>query len=758
VYSLCAVTLLVVASGCGGGGGGGGVPAAGGGAGNQQQVDPAIDTVLSSGTVSPKAGGLVAVDSADDELDGASISLPAGAVDETLTMSIGTIDQLPAGSPFGQQPVGKTFGIEPTGTMFIEEVDLTLPIPPGVAAENLYIGRWNPTEGVWEDLGGTIDGDYISTTIDHLSVYGVFYRGKSRVRVLNSADPTIADLGIELRYVSGPAVPPDVALDSPYPAYRPLPEGGVDLDPGASTTMTLLPGRYHFIVSYPHPQPGVANGLFFTIPRIEEGADDPFIDQTITITLDGAESTDLETTDPSIVFSGARILPGSNVRPIITATAFAPEGVAVVDALDGQAPDNLTRIVNVGPIKVEQLTPLGALTLAGTPHDPENGNLDLFWTFTSGGLPIYEPGASDVEASRGWLPFPLRGGRYTVYLTVYDELGLFDECRWNIEVVPNTKPTIDVVVDDMIIDFGRLDEKRRPLGAAPFSAAAALCSYVDALVIDGIPDTTVLKTLATSPGDHANPDQHPDGMTCIFAIVDDADGDDLSGGFTLPTPLFGRGNFYAALAVPPTDDVPDGLDVGEIIDTYDEMDAYNDYVLSLANAGSLPVTAPLASPSATAQALPIIWEAPDDPDVSGTTHDCVTHIGPPECSIRRGGTVNVLADVTDGFSKEQRDYGTIGFPNRDIFPDNFTIASITPHPADPAPGQSVTVTATIFPAEAGVTVEFSIVGTDGYSNAESVVTDENGQASFFIPGAAEDVVDVVTVRVGETEAEVTYRF
>ena len=74
VYATCAVALLGIATGCGGGGGGG--HTASGGNGSGQDVDPEIDTVLSSGTVSPKAGGLVAVKSSDDELDGASVSLP----------------------------------------------------------------------------------------------------------------------------------------------------------------------------------------------------------------------------------------------------------------------------------------------------------------------------------------------------------------------------------------------------------------------------------------------------------------------------------------------------------------------------------------------------------------------------------------------------------------------------------------------------------------------------------------------------------
>ena len=69
-----------------------------------------------------------------------------------------------------------------------------------------------------------------------------------------------------------------------------------------------------------------------------------------------------------------------------------------------------------------------------------------------------------------------------------------------------------------------------------------------------------------------------------------------------------------------------------------------------------------------------------------------------------------------------------------------------PVPANPAVGQAVTVYANVIPATSGCDITFTIVGTDGYSNTETVATNQNGQATFGIPGASKDgVFDRVTI-------------
>lgn len=80
-------------------------------------------------------------------------------------------------------------------------------------------------------------------------------------------------------------------------------------------------------------------------------------------------------------------------------------------------------------------------------------------------------------------------------------------------------------------------------------------------------------------------------------------------------------------------------------------------------------------------------------------------------------------------------------------------------PTNPSPGQSVTVTATLMPAIAGCNIHFHIIGTDGYSNEETKVSNSNGQATFYIPGGAEEVFDKVTITSSNGKQYiVTYTF
>lgn len=81
------------------------------------------------------------------------------------------------------------------------------------------------------------------------------------------------------------------------------------------------------------------------------------------------------------------------------------------------------------------------------------------------------------------------------------------------------------------------------------------------------------------------------------------------------------------------------------------------------------------------------------------------------------------------------------------------------NPPNPAPGQSVIVTGSIMPVTPDCALHFSIVGTDGYSNSATHTTDENGQATFWIPGAKPGVVDKVTITAANGASYmVTYVF
>ena len=83
----------------------------------------------------------------------------------------------------------------------------------------------------------------------------------------------------------------------------------------------------------------------------------------------------------------------------------------------------------------------------------------------------------------------------------------------------------------------------------------------------------------------------------------------------------------------------------------------------------------------------------------------------------------------------------------------------TASPPDPAPNESVNVTAEVLPNVSGCDVDFSIVGTDGFSKSETLTTDSSGVAGpFFIPGATESVVDTVTIMVNSISRDLVYTF
>jgi hypothetical protein len=82
-----------------------------------------------------------------------------------------------------------------------------------------------------------------------------------------------------------------------------------------------------------------------------------------------------------------------------------------------------------------------------------------------------------------------------------------------------------------------------------------------------------------------------------------------------------------------------------------------------------------------------------------------------------------------------------------------------PSPANPSPGQDVTVYATTVPPVSNCNVNFTIVGTDGYSDSEDVLTNAQGMASFGIPGAEDETVDKVTITTSNGKTySITYVF
>jgi hypothetical protein len=75
------------------------------------------------------------------------------------------------------------------------------------------------------------------------------------------------------------------------------------------------------------------------------------------------------------------------------------------------------------------------------------------------------------------------------------------------------------------------------------------------------------------------------------------------------------------------------------------------------------------------------------------------------------------------------------------------IVSFVTNPADPAPFQSYVATAQIHCAPPDTQVTISIVGTDGFTSSSTAIIQGDANATLFVPGAEEGVVDTVTVRV-----------
>ena len=63
------------------------------------------------------------------------------------------------------------------------------------------------------------------------------------------------------------------------------------------------------------------------------------------------------------------------------------------------------------------------------------------------------------------------------------------------------------------------------------------------------------------------------------------------------------------------------------------------------------------------------------------------------------------------------------------------------------------------PPAKGCNIHFSIVGTDGYTDEQTKKSDNNGKATFNIPGAEKGVFDKVTITSSNGKKQiVTYTF
>ena len=674
-------------------------------------------------------------------------------------MHIATAEKAPPAAPFGLFPAGTYWMFTPSGLQFKGPVTMTLPAPAGLSGPEMFIGHWTGTE--WVDLDGALHDGLITAQTTSFSTFAAFCGKLGDYRPVlmrnDSSSPTI-----HITYISGPS--PDPANPEAFAAGCPSPavvEHTWDLEQGGVAPFHLRAGLYHLVVSYPQPQPGIANSLFLTLSPGEK----PLM---ISIGDKGAAVDDPSVT---VQFAGNQLTAGSNARPIVAGTAVVPEGVAMA-SLDPGAAGLPSRIVEIGPIKLEQFAPKGpGIQLSASATDPEGKSLQAIWTVNDG--KSHNVVAGETVASGAPIPDaaqfkPTVAGDYTIFLTVYDDLGLFDEMRWIVHVEANAKPQIAAVSGRTHVEFGRLDAERaagvgaiqpmtatvRPGTALPVQVPslsapgttvswnpATLCPSVLSGPFSALPETGTVVN-APSPVDALEPFAPPDvtnrwvnpGRTCVWALVYEPDNDPVTVEWEMPEPLYGEGTFYAAVDVPAGfhADAPQGIQVGTLLSTYAQLDAYNAWVAALFNvAGVVPA---------------VVWEAWDDPCLTG---DGVQ--SPCESALSRGGLTNIVAQTSDGFSTPSQ----VGYASILVGPEAYEsdcshvmfFAELRPNPSDPGPGQDVWVHATLAPMTEACPVNFTIVGTDSYANAATIWTNKDGEARFFVPGGAESVVDVVTANI-----------
>lgn len=737
--------------------------------------------IRTSGQVGPLGGDLFVLDTETPAIDGARLTVLPGSLSELVTINMATNAAPPPTAPFGLFPAGLYWEFTPAGLPFTQPVTITLPLPPGASSEApFFIAHWNGA--TWEELGGTVVNGRISAQTTHFSQFAVFcgqladYR---RVRLVNDTD----NKTIVVRYLGGPA--PDPAAPQadqrglcPPPSLHEAASEWRFEDQNAYSLL-LWPGHYQFAVSYPTPQPGVAISYFVALAP---GASE----ETLHIGPSG-----LRADDPTTQLATG----GSNGAPSVTCDATVPAGVA-----KSLLNPRLVVIGEGAPIKLEHFPPKGAgILFRVTASDPEGATLRQLWSQQQGGLPVVDdPIASGATVSPHHFQFrPTQAGVYDLFVTLYDDFALFAECRYQMIVAANSTPVIDLFSGRVHIEFGRLDDTRLteqaftvPNAPAPNPPATppvptlpnllTLPSHVTPGASVNVTNTLFCPTaligrfapvagsdppgyavsapgsptpytqigkaeevvttpapvnvLAPAAGNDATNRWLFPGYTCVWAVIADADGDALQFRWELPEPIFGRGTIYAAVAVPPGyhADAPTGIALGELIRTDPQLNAYNALLTDLYNSFGLV-------PS-------VLWEAWDDPCLApggGTQNPC-------DPALSRGGVVNLVGYTSDGLTAERLGYTPVAIGPEGVASDCssvFFISSLTPNPSDPGPGEGVAVTARLSPIIEGCPVNLTVVGTDGYNDQEAIPTNKDGEATLFIPGGAENVVDVVTASV-----------
>lgn len=706
------------------------------------------------GTFVEDSGATVLAGPAAKPFDGLALSLDPRVHDAPFSVVLGLPQTPPGNRQYGFDPLISCL-VSPDGLVFDTSATsgrLVLPVNRGLTDEPAFPARWNMDEGTWDavstDAASSVNS--VAIQIDRLGWYGVFRAGRSLVRLRNDAPASSAPSGIVLHYHAGPVGPEGSVSTAVFRADPPPAPFTVALDPGEAVDTFLLPGTHKFTVEFPDFTRTA--DLNFRVPTLTSGADDTFTDQTISLGSAGAVSDDAMT-QASLRFRA--LLDPIDRAPEVTVTADVPAGVELVDAETGFPAGPTTKLLRIGPIAASQIaTPLDVV-LRATATDAEDGPndaLELVWTWSNGTDPVSQVPLNGATVGRSFLPptLPVAAGIYTVHVAAYDSRGQVGVGTFLVDVVQDPIERLELRTDRSVVDYGRRDVKRT-LGCTPVAGVLqGLCDWVD---LDGNStlDQPLYQTLETGP-DLVDPDQDPGSLTCVVALVTPSPalaGLPLEGGFESIGFDHSRGTLYSAFTV--TDA---GLQPGSRIPNLAALETYNEHVLDLATQGFLVADTTLypGLPPGT-RAIPILYEAPADPDPTNATNDCSEFAA---CPDPNPGSVAITFRLATANAHEQRAMTRVAWPD-DEGPSPCSL-SLVPDPMFPDQGETVALRLDTFPKAPKTPVTWAISGTDGFSDQVLVETDLDGRTTYLLPPVTPLVDYTIEAECAGTTLEATYRF
>lgn len=438
-----------------------------------------------------------------------------------------------------------------------------------------------------------------------------------------------------------------------------------------SVLLDLAPGRWLFWVSFGVPRPGRAWPL-----EVSLLADDPQTVREIGLTGDANSGPGREDSTGRSEFMGDTVV-AKELRAVKQGKLLSPYNLAPSVRCQGTTPGGRVTGPDVGVDETGRYSAVSwdsaVLNLAGfrqpfvirevlerdglelrveaadaegeyhppggpwsTPADDTKRRLRTYWREggpAAGVSPTYR--GTDTLSYRILgnelsLPKNRKAGFHSIYFGAIDELGLWDECRMDLNIVDNTSPRAAVIAEQTRLNPGRPDETRITTGRIdlppqlpvdPVMGRTSACPFpVSGPVAMANLDAVNLAANRSAVW----PDK---SATCVWAPVDDGTMPPEGVAFEWKWPRlnFGSGNLYTSVAVP---GIGDG-GIGALIRTRAEMAAYNAFW-----SGLVPGVVPS-----------VIWEAPDlaCPPGSGPL------VKPAPCS---GGRFSVAAGVSDGFAKE----------------------------------------------------------------------------------------------------------